>query len=99
MVSGTVTAAAPARQPGPVPERPVHLLLRAVQEGRHRGFPGHDRRYAVDAGKITGELEYAPIESFETGMRKTIVWYLENLEWCKEVMGEDYQKWLEKNYS
>ena len=61
--------------------------------------PGHDRRYAVDAGKITGELEYAPIESFETGIRKTIVWYLENLEWCKEVMGVDYQKWLEKNYS
>ena len=61
--------------------------------------PGHDRRYAVDAGKITGELEYAPIESFETGMRKTIEWYLENLEWCKEVMGDDYQKWLEKNYS
>lgn len=61
--------------------------------------PGHDRRYAVDAGKITGELEYAPIESFETGMRKTIVWYLENLEWCKEVMGEDYQKWLKTNYS
>ena len=61
--------------------------------------PGHDRRYAVDAGKITGELEYAPIESFETGMRKTIEWYLENLEWCKEVMGEDYQKWLKKNYS
>jgi dTDP-glucose 4,6-dehydratase len=61
--------------------------------------PGHDRRYAIDAGKITGELAYAPIESFGSGMRKTVAWYLENLEWCKNVMGEDYTRWLAKNYS
>ena len=61
--------------------------------------PGHDRRYAIDAGKIMGELDYRPFESFEAGMRKTVEWYLENLEWCREVMGEDYRRWLEKNYS
>jgi dTDP-glucose 4,6-dehydratase len=61
--------------------------------------PGHDRRYAIDASKITSELTYAPVESFESGMRKTVAWYLENLQWCKNVMGEDYQKWLEQNYS
>ena len=61
--------------------------------------PGHDRRYAIDASKITAELAYAPVESFESGMRKTVQWYLDNLEWCKNVMGEDYKKWMEKNYS
>jgi len=60
---------------------------------------GHDRRYAIDAAKITSELAYAPMESFESGLRKTVEWYLENLEWCKNVMGEDYKKWLEKHYS
>jgi dTDP-glucose 4,6-dehydratase len=61
--------------------------------------PGHDRRYAIDANKIMSELSYHPVDSFETGMRKTVQWYLDNLEWCREVMGEDYQKWLQKNYS
>jgi len=61
--------------------------------------PGHDRRYAIDASKITAELAYAPVESFESGMRKTVQWYLDNLEWCKNVMGEGYNKWIEKNYS
>ena len=61
--------------------------------------PGHDRRYAIDATKITTELTYALVESFESGMRKTVKWYLDNLEWCKNVMGENYKKWLEKNYS
>jgi dTDP-glucose 4,6-dehydratase len=61
--------------------------------------PGHDRRYAIDASKITTELAYTPGESFESGMRKTVEWYLGNLEWCKDVMGEDYKKWLEQNYS
>lgn len=60
---------------------------------------GHDRRYAIDANKIMSELSYKPVESFETGMRKTVLWYLENLKWCREVMGEDYQKWLQMNYS
>ena len=61
--------------------------------------PGHDRRYAIDASKITRELAYGPVESFESGMRKTVEWYLRNLEWCKTVMGEDYEKWLAQNYT
>ena len=60
--------------------------------------PGHDRRYAIDAGKITRELEYSPTESFASGMRKTVAWYLDNLPWCKNVMGEEYNAWLKKNY-
>jgi len=60
---------------------------------------GHDRRYAIDAAKITRELAYAPVESFDSGMRKTVEWYLEKLAWCKKVTGEDHKKWLQKNYS
>ena len=60
--------------------------------------PGHDRRYAIDASKITGELAYEPVESFESGMRKTVEWYLVNLKWCRNTMGEDYRKWIAQNY-
>lgn len=49
--------------------------------------PGHDRRYAIDAGKIKRELGWAPSESFETGLRKTVRWYLDNPEWCQKVRG------------
>ena len=61
--------------------------------------PGHDRRYAIDAEKITSDLAYGPVESFESGMRKTIEWYLKNVEWCKNVMGDDYKNWLAQNYT
>jgi len=60
---------------------------------------GHDRRYAIDASKISKELAYMPIETFESGMQKTVQWYLEHPEWCKNVMGENYKKWLAQNYS
>jgi len=59
---------------------------------------GHDRRYAIDADKINSELGYAPAESFETGLRKTVEWYLANQDWCQNVMGGKYRKWIEKNY-
>lgn len=59
---------------------------------------GHDRRYAIDADKITSELGYAPAESFETGLRKTVEWYLANQDWCENIMGDKYRKWIEKNY-
>ena len=52
--------------------------------------PGHDRRYAIDAEKIAGELGWTPRESFETGMRKTIQWYLANQDWVNGVMSEKY---------
>jgi dTDP-glucose 4,6-dehydratase len=61
--------------------------------------PGHDRRYAIDATKIHRELGWKPQESFETGIRKTIQWYLDNQEWVRNVTSGDYKNWIEKNYS
>jgi len=54
--------------------------------------PGHDLRYAIDAGKIERELGWVPEETFETGLRKTVQWYLDNLEWCRRVQDGSYQR-------
>ena len=54
--------------------------------------PGHDLRYAIDAAKIERELGWKPQETFETGIRKTVLWYLENLEWCRRVQDGSYQR-------
>jgi dTDP-glucose 4,6-dehydratase len=54
--------------------------------------PGHDVRYAIDANKISTELGWNPEETFSSGMRKTVEWYLENLEWCKHVQDASYQR-------
>ena len=54
--------------------------------------PGHDLRYAIDATKIESELSWRPQETFETGIRKTVIWYLENLEWCHRVQDGSYQR-------
>lgn len=54
--------------------------------------PGHDLRYAIDAGKIQRELGWVPEETFETGLRKTVQWYLENQEWCARVQDGSYQR-------
>nr|MDA3834314.1 GDP-mannose 4,6-dehydratase [Spirochaetales bacterium] len=59
---------------------------------------GHDRRYAINAAKITRELGYTPVESFETGIRKTLDWYLDNENWWRRVMDGSYQEWLGRNY-
>jgi dTDP-glucose 4,6-dehydratase len=61
--------------------------------------PGHDRRYAIDASKITRELNWKPAEQFEGGLRKTVGWYLENSEWVKSVRTGAYREWLTKNYA
>ena len=53
--------------------------------------PGHDQRYAIDAGKIERELGWAPQETFETGLRKTVQWYLDNPDWCRRVQDGSYQ--------
>ncbi|PPA01565.1 dTDP-glucose 4,6-dehydratase, partial [Pseudomonas sp. MWU12-2312b] len=53
--------------------------------------PGHDLRYAIDARKIEHELGWVPEETFETGLRKTVQWYLNNLEWCRRVQDGSYQ--------
>jgi dTDP-glucose 4,6-dehydratase len=61
--------------------------------------PGHDRRYAIDASKLEHELGWKPKETFETGLRKTILWYLENETWVNHVTSGEYQHWVEKQYS
>ncbi len=53
--------------------------------------PGHDLRYAIDADKIERELGWTPEETFESGLRKTVQWYLDNLEWCRRVQDGSYQ--------
>ena len=50
--------------------------------------PGHDTRYAIDASKIARELNWQPIETFESGLRKTVIWYLDNQDWCKHVQSK-----------
>ena len=61
--------------------------------------PGHDRRYAIDASKIERELHWKPKETFETGIRKTIQWYLDNQIWVDHVVSGDYKNWLQKQYT
>ena len=60
--------------------------------------PGHDQRYAIDARKIERELGWKPQESFETGIRKTVRWYLDNMAWVENVASGNYQSWLTQNY-
>ncbi len=61
--------------------------------------PGHDRRYAIDAGKIHRELDWKPAETFTTGIRKTVRWYLDNMRWVENVASGEYRKWLDTNYA
>ncbi|MDP2144844.1 MAG: dTDP-glucose 4,6-dehydratase [Gallionella sp.] len=61
--------------------------------------PGHDRRYAIDARKIERELGWKPAETFETGIRKTVQWYLDNQDWVGNVQSGNYRQWLETNYA
>ena len=61
--------------------------------------PGHDRRYAIDARKLENELGWRAQESFETGLRKTVEWYLANAAWVESVTSGAYQHWMEQNYS
>jgi dTDP-glucose 4,6-dehydratase len=61
--------------------------------------PGHDKRYAIDANKIARDLGWKPQENFESGLRKTVEWYLSNDAWVKGVTSGEYQQWMEKNYS
>jgi dTDP-glucose 4,6-dehydratase len=75
-----------------VPEKPKGIsqyrdLITHVQDR-----PGHDLRYAIDAGKIQRELGWTPEETFETGIRKTVQWYLENSEWCQRVQDGSYRR-------
>ena len=90
----------------------VNLLCRALDElrpgkqGRYaelisfvKDRPGHDRRYAIDASKIKRELGWQPTESFESGLRKTVQWYLDNQAWAGEVTSGAYRNWMAANYA
>ncbi|WP_423192332.1 dTDP-glucose 4,6-dehydratase [Cupriavidus sp. H18C2] len=61
--------------------------------------PGHDRRYAIDAGKLTRELRWAPLETFESGLRKTVRWYLDNQAWVDSVASGEYRQWIARHYA
>ena len=60
--------------------------------------PGHDRRYAIDARKIERELGWKPAETFESGIRKTVRWYLDNADWVAHVQSGAYREWVATNY-
>ncbi len=77
----------------PAPAGPYERLLTFVKDR-----PGHDRRYAIDARKIERELGWRPAETFETGIRKTVRWYLEHQDWVARVQSGAYRDWVEKNY-
>ncbi|MCU1715563.1 dTDP-glucose 4,6-dehydratase [Pseudomonas sp. 5P_3.1_Bac2] len=61
--------------------------------------PGHDRRYAIDARKLERDLGWKPAQTFETGIRKTVQWYLENQAWVSNIQSGAYLEWVEKNYA
>jgi len=90
----------------------VHILCDILQrldpkaDGHYRDQitfvtdrPGHDRRYAIDARKLERELGWKPAETFETGIEKTVRWYLDNQEWVREVQSGEYLQWVERNYA
>ncbi|WII71843.1 dTDP-glucose 4,6-dehydratase [Bdellovibrio sp. 22V] len=70
----------------------------AIQKVFVTDRPGHDKRYAIDATKIEKELGWKPKENFESGLKKTITWYLENDAWVKNITSGTYREWVDKNY-
>jgi dTDP-glucose 4,6-dehydratase len=75
------------------PHKP-HIELATSVEDR----PGHDRRYAINAAKIERELGWQPAETFESGLRRTVEWYLANQKWVQTITSGVYKQWIEKNY-
>ncbi len=78
----------------PAAEGPYARLITYVKDR-----PGHDRRYAIDARKIERELGWRPAETFETGIRKTVQWYLEHADWVARVQSGSYRDWVAANYA
>jgi dTDP-glucose 4,6-dehydratase len=74
------------------PNRPAGVAHYADLITFVKDRPGHDLRYAIDASKIQRDLGWVPQETFQTGLRKTVQWYLENLEWCRRVQDGSYQR-------
>jgi dTDP-glucose 4,6-dehydratase len=91
-VVNTVCAILDELHPGS-PLTPHSSLLTFIKDR-----PGHDRRYAIDARKIERELGWKPKESFETGIHRTVQWYLDNMGWVENVASGDYREWMEKQY-
>lgn len=82
-----------------VPEKPVGIkhyvdLITFVKDR-----PGHDMRYAIDASKIESELGWSPQETFESGLRKTVQWYLDNGDWVRHVSSGEYRDWIKNQYT
>jgi len=77
----------------PDPAGPYARLITHVADR-----PGHDRRYAIDARKIERELGWRPAETFATGIRKTVQWYLANAEWVMNVQSGAYRDWVSQQY-
>lgn len=77
----------------PDSEGPYERLIRFVADR-----PGHDRRYAIDGARIARDLNWKPLETFESGLQKTVRWYLDNAGWVQRVRTGAYREWLEKNY-
>ena len=61
--------------------------------------PGHDRRYAIDATKLRTELGWRPVESFESGLRRTVAWYLGHPDWVASVVSGEYRHWVDRHYA
>ena len=78
----------------PSAEGPYTRLITHVKDR-----PGHDRRYAIDARKIERELGWRPAETFDSGIRKTVQWYLDNAAWVANVQSGGYRAWLDTNYT
>ena len=78
----------------PDPAGPHARLITYVKDR-----PGHDRRYAIDARKIDCELGWKPAETFESGIRKTVQWYLDNMQWVERVASGEYRTWVDQNYA
>jgi dTDP-glucose 4,6-dehydratase len=77
----------------PDPAGPYERLITYVKDR-----PGHDRRYAIDARKIERELGWRPAETFDTGIRRTVRWYLDHQDWVQRVQSGAYREWVERNY-
>jgi dTDP-glucose 4,6-dehydratase len=78
----------------PDPAGPHERLIAYVKDR-----PGHDRRYAIDASKIHRELGWKPAETFATGIRKTVRWYLDHMDWVERVASGEYRKWIDTHYA